>query len=78
MLNFDLYAISTDNDERSASIKEFFPSFDEAFTSRFKYANWCGDKGDICIKLFKANTPFTCSHSWFINPDGSIRAEYNF
>lgn len=72
MLNFDLYAIS--NDERNASIKEFFPSFDEAFASRFKYNNW----GDICIELFKANTPFTCSHRWLINPDGSIRAEYNF
>ena len=52
MLNKDIYAIFTNNDERSGSVKELYSSFDEAKADRFKYANWCCPKGDIWIELF--------------------------
>lgn len=53
MLKFDIYAIETDNDERSRSIKELFTSFDDAMNARYKYANWFCQKemfGLIFIK----------------------------
>ena len=78
MLSKDIYAIYTDNDERSRSIKELFFSFEEAMEARYKYANWCSPKGDVWIKLYEANSPFKSSHSWHINPEGKVTSEYNF
>ena len=78
MLNKDVYAIYTENNERSGSVKELFFSFEEAMEARYKYANWCCPKGDIWIELFKANNPFRSSYSWHINPKGKIISEYNF
>ena len=78
MLNKDVYAIDTDDDERRRSVKELFFSFEEAMEARYKYANWYCPRGDIWIKLFKANSPFRSSHSWHINPEGKITAEYDF
>lgn len=78
MLNVDVYAIYTMDDERTGSIKELFFSFEEAMANRFHYANWFADSGDISIELYKANSKFRCSHTWKINPDGSIREEFPF
>lgn len=78
MLNKDVYAIYTDNDERRGSVKELFFSFDEAMEARYKYANWFCPKGYVSIKLYKANSPFRCSHTWHINPEGEITEEYDF
>ncbi len=78
MLSKDIYAIYTDDDERSGSIKELYDSFEEAKRDRYKYANWYRPKGDIRINLFKANSPFKSSHTWYINPEGKVTVEYNF
>lgn len=78
MLNKDVYAIYTEDDERRGSVKELFSSFEEAMEARYKYANWFRPKGDVWIELFKANDPFRSSHSWNINPEGKITAEYDF
>lgn len=78
MLNNDIYAIYTEDDERRGSIKELYPSFDEAKNNRFKYSNWFTQDGDVWIKLYKANGKFRCTHSWHILPDGTIDCEYSF
>lgn len=78
MLNKDIYAIYTEDDERRGSVKELFFSFEDAMETRYKYANWCCPKGDIWIKLFKAGNPFRNSYSWHINPKGKIISEYDF
>ncbi len=78
MLNKDIYAIFTEDDERSGSIKELFFSFEEAKENRFKYANWFRSKGDIMIKLFKAEKPFRASSSWHILPNGNVESEYHY
>lgn len=78
MLNKDIYAIFTNNDERSGSVKELYSSFEEAKADRFKYANWFCPKGDVWIELYKAGNPFYSFHEWHILPDGSIASEYNF
>lgn len=78
MLSKDIYAIYTSDDERSGSIKELFFSFEDAKRARYKYANWYCPKGNISIKLFKADSPFRSSHTWYINPEGKITTEYNF
>lgn len=78
MLNKDIYAIFTNDDERGGSVKELYSSFDKAKADRFKYANWCCSKGDIWIELFEAGKPFRSSHSWHMFPDGSIVNEYNY
>ncbi len=78
MLNRDVYAIYTSNDERNGSIKELFFSFEEAMEARYKYANWYAPYGDVRIKLFEAGNPFRSSHTWHINPEGKVISEYNF
>ena len=78
MLNNDIYAIYTEDDERRGSIKELYSSFDEAKNDRFKYHNWFCENGDVWIKLYKANSRFRCTHSWRILPDGTIDCEYSF
>lgn len=78
MLNFDIYAISTDDDERSRSVKELFTSFDDAMNARHKYANWCCPKGNVWINLYQANYPFRYIHTWHINARGKIISEYNY
>lgn len=78
MLNNDIYAIFTEDDERKGSIKELYYSFEEAKADRYKYANWFCSKGDIWIRLYKAENAFKCSYSWHILPDGSITSVYNF
>ena len=78
MLKNDIYAIYTDDSERTGSIKELFYSFDDAMEARCHYANWFRDEGDVWIQLYKANTNFSCSHSWHINKNGSIVSEYDF
>ena len=78
MLNIDIYSIYTTDNEYSGSNKEFFTSFDDAMEARYKYANWWSSEGDISIKLYKANSPFRCSHTWHISPEGKITEEYDF
>lgn len=78
MLNFDLYAIETMDDERQSSIKEFFTSFEEAKENRFKYAHWCYPKGYVAIAKYNANNSLLRSHTWYLNPEGNILEEYNF
>lgn len=78
MLNSDVYAIYTEDNERNGSIKELYPSFKDAKNDRFKYANWFMEYGDIWIQLYKSGSAFCCSHSWHILPDGTISSEYNF
>lgn len=78
MLKNDIYAIYTNDDDRRGSIKELFYSFNDAMEARYCYANWYCEKGDIWIKQYKANTKFSCSHSWHINKNGNIISEYNF
>ncbi len=78
MLNKDVYAIYTSDDEYSGSVKELYDSFEEAKKDRHKYANWFCPKGDVRIKLFKANAPFRCCHTWRIRPDGTIECEFDF
>ena len=78
MLKFDIYAIETDNDERSRSIKELFTSFDDAMNARYKYANWFCPKGNVWINLYKANCPFKCAYKWHIDEKGKIISEYKY
>ena len=78
MLNFDLYAIYTDDNERNGSIKEFFHSFEEAKKNRFKYANWFCPKGNIWISKYKAGTTFHPCYEWHIHEDGHIMSEYDW
>ena len=78
MLNNDIYAIYTEDDERRGSVKELYSSFDEAKNDRFKYSNWFTNRGDVWIKLYRANSEFHCTHSWHVLPDGSIQSEYSF
>ena len=76
MLNFDLYAIYTEDNERNGSIKEFFTSFNEAKANRFKYANWFCPKGDVWINRYDAG--FHESYSCRINENGDIVSEFNW
>ena len=78
MLEFDIYAIRTDDDERSGSVKELFTSFDDAMNARYKYANWLCPRGDVWINLYKAYHPFKCAHTWHINKEGKIINEYEY
>ena len=78
MLEFDIYAIRTDDDERSGSVKELFTSFDDAMNERYKYANWFCPRGDVWINLYKAYHPFKCAHTWHINKEGKIINEYEY
>lgn len=78
MLEFDIYAIRTDDDERSGSVKELFMSFDDAMNARYKYANWFCPRGDVWINLYKAYHPFKCAHTWHINKEGKIINEYEY
>lgn len=78
MLEFDIYAIRTDDDERSGSVKELFTSFDDAMNARYKYANWFCPRGDVWINLYKAYHPFKCAHTWHINKEGKIINEYEY
>lgn len=78
MLNFDIYAIETEDDERSSNIKELFTSFDDAMNARYKYANWFCSKGNVWINLYKANCPFKCVCTWHINEKGEIISEYKY
>ena len=77
MLKNDLYAICTTMDERRRDIREYFDSFEDAMQNRFKYGNWCCDKGDVYIYCYKANTANECEH-WYIYADGTIGEHYNF
>lgn len=78
MLNFDLYAIYTEDNECRGSIKEFFTSFDEAKENRFKYANWFCPKGDVWIYRYDANDTFRDSHTWRIDENGDIIIEFDW
>ncbi|HAH17934.1 MAG TPA: hypothetical protein DCL29_02835 [Eubacterium sp.] len=78
MLDFDIYAIETEDDERSGSIKELFPSFEDAMNARYDYANWCCPRGDVWINLYKANHPFKRAHTWHIDKSGKIISEYKY
>ena len=78
MLNFDVYAIETENDERSGSVKELFTSFDDAMNARYNYANWFCPKGDVWINLYKANHPFVRACTWHIDEKGKIISEYKY
>lgn len=78
MLDRDIYAIYTEDDEWNGSIKELYLSFDEAKNDRFKYHNWFCENGDVWIKLYKANSKFRCIHTWHILPNGSVDRDYLF
>lgn len=78
MLNFDIYAIETENDERTSSVKELFTSFDDAMNARHNYANWFCSKGNVWINLYKANYPFKCAYTWHIDENGKIISEYKY
>ena len=78
MLKFDIYAIETENDERSSSVKELFPSFKDAMNARYNYANWFSPKGNVWINLYKANHPFKCAYTWHIDESGKIISEYKY
>ena len=78
MLKFDIYAIETEDDERSSSIKELFTSFEDAMKARYNYANWFCPKGNVWINLYKANYPFKCAYTWHINEIGKIISEYKY
>ena len=78
MLDKDIYSIYTTNNEYDGSNKEFFSSFNDAMEARYKYADWFRPKGHVSIKLYKANSPFRCSHTWHISPEGKITEEYDF
>ena len=77
MLNFDIYAIYTDDNERNGSIKEFFHSFEEAKENRFKYANWFCPKGNVWIVKYKAGSVDPC-YEWLIDENGDIKLEYDW
>lgn len=73
MLNFDLYAIYTTDNEYNGSIKEYFVSFEDAMNNRMKYADWWSPNGRVTIKKFPANSSMTyASESWDIHEDGRI------
>ena len=76
MLNFDLYAIYTEKNERDGSIDELFTSFDEAIQHRMKYANWYRPHGCVWIQRIPANTRFTTAEQWLIDTDGAIISHY--
>lgn len=78
MLNFDLYAIYTDKNERNGSIDEFFTSFEEAMQNRMKYANWWCPRGNVWIKKIPAQSKYRTSEEWLINADGTIASHYNW
>lgn len=78
MLDRDIYAIYTDDNEYGGTVKELYQSFDEAKNDRFKYSNWFRDNGDVWIRLYSANGGFKCSHSWHILPNGRVVSEYPF
>lgn len=78
MLDFDIYAIETEDDERSGSVKELFTSFDDAMNARYNYANWFRPKGDVWINLYKANHPFKRAHTWHIDKSGKVISEYKY
>ena len=75
MLDFDLYAIYTDKNERSGSIDELFVSFEEAMNNRMKYANWFCNKGNIWIRKI-SREKFSVVEEWHINDDGTICNHY--
>ena len=75
MLNFDIYAIETEDDERSSSIKELFTSFEDAMKNRFKYSNWYCDDGDVYIHLYKKERPFFPSIERHVGSDGHLIEE---
>ena len=78
MLNFDLYAIWTSDNEYGGSIKEFFTSFKEAVEHRMEYANWWCSNGNICIEKYPAGSDFRASDKWYINPDGTIQDHFKW
>ena len=75
MLDFDLYAIYTDKNERDGSIDELFVSFEDAMNNRMKYANWYCNKGDIWIRKI-SREKFSVVEEWHINDDGTISNHY--
>ena len=76
MLNFDIYSIYTEDNERKGSNKEFFLTLTEAIENRFNYNNWFCPKGDVWVHLYKSNSKFVCSYVWHILPDGTIDRAY--
>ena len=77
MLNFDLYAIYTEKNERDGSVDELFSSFEEAMQHRMKYSNWWREKGNVWIKKFPAKGTFAYNERWLINADGTVAQHYS-
>ena len=74
MLNLDIYAIYTTNDEYRGSIKELFPSFKDALEASLNYSNWYCDKGDVWIyKYPKNNSNFIPIIEWHVRDKKIIR-----
>ncbi len=71
MLDFELYSIHTEDNERESSNKEYFHSYDDAYAARMNYANWYRPNGDVWIKHYD-NTGCHCIEEWHIDCDGSI------
>lgn len=76
MLDFDIYAINTEDDEYKSSDKEFYLSFDEAMKNRFKYSNWYRKNGNVWIKRYQAGIPHAVE-LWKVNEDGTFDAYYD-
>lgn len=78
MLNFDLYSINTEKDERRSSDDELFLTFEDAMANRMRFANWWRPNGDIWIHKYPANSRFSYSEVWHIDKDGNIVSHYKF
>ena len=78
MLNFDLYAIRTD-DGFSNRIREYFSSVEDAIKGRFKYGNFYRPNGCGNIIKFKAGAIQNIEEEWKIDTndnDKQVVVEY--
>ena len=75
MLDFELYSIYTEDDERRGSDKEYFYTYDSAYEARMKYANWFCYNGDVWIRRYDKSGR-RCLERWHINKEGNITQHY--
>lgn len=75
MLDFEIYSIYTEDDERRGSDKEYFHSYNDAYAARMNYANWYRPNGDVWIRHYD-KTGCHCIEEWHIDHDGGIIRHY--
>lgn len=75
MLDFELYSIYTEDDERRGSNKEYFHNYDDAYAARMNYANWYRPNGDVWIRHYDKMGSH-CLEEWAIDADGGIIRHY--